>query len=477
MSTHASDSSPFALPAGFRFGVATAGFQVEGGYNGPGEPANNWSWWEAEGKVDPSGIALDFWNQFDRHLDRAVAAGCDGFRMSIEWARCQPRDGEVDEVAMDRYCAILDAIHDRGMQPLVSLHHFTHPAWLGVDFWLRPEAPERFAQWVALAADRFSGRCGHWVTLNEPNVWSVQSYLTGAFPPGHLLNVGETVRSLDALLTAHVKAYEIIHARQSQAVVATNTFALSIYELDRMLVDILLARSRGVKRADLGAWLAERKAQFVSSLGPISAGLAERALRRWAARAVPLDRAFPRTVDAVYDSPCERTLDVSQVDFYDPIAGHHVQLPGTRTAGGRVWEPARPLWDDPPSPSLFRQWLASTAELGLEVWVVENGLCNRVRRGVAYPRADGWDRPRYLKAHLAQLVDTVDSGLPVTGYYHWTLADNYEWGSYEPRFGLYGVDRERGIRWSDHDSMGGDAVATYRRLIDGLRAGDRSVVR
>jgi len=74
------------------------------------------------------------------------------------------------------------------------------------------------------------------------------------------------------------------------------------------------------------------------------------------------------------------------------------------------------------------------------------------------------------------MVAAIDEGIPVTGYFHWTLADCYEWGSYEPRFGLYGVDRERGVRWRDVDSMGGDAAGAFRRLAEGLRAGDRSVL-
>ena len=70
---------------------------------------------------------------------------------------------------------------------------------------------------------------------------------------------------------------------------------------------------------------------------------------------------------------------------------------------------------------------------------------------------------------MAAVVDAVDAGIPVTGYYHWTLADNYEWGSYEPRFGLYGVDRAAAECWHDVDSMGGDAAGTYRRLITHMR--------
>jgi 6-phospho-beta-galactosidase len=111
-----------------------------------------------------------------------------------------------------------------------------------------------------------------------------------------------------------------------------------------------------------------------------------------------------------------------------------------------------------------------------KIWVVENGLCNRVRRGRSYLRADGWDRPRYLRENISSVASAVDAGVPMGAYYHWTLADNYEWGTFEPRFGLFGVDRDRGLRWSNLDSMGRDAAGAYRRIIEGLRSGDRSVL-
>jgi len=460
-------SDDFVLPPGFRFGVATAGFQIEGGYNGPGEPANNWSWWEAEGRIEPSGIALDFWNQYERAIAKAKELGCDAFRLSIEWARCQPREDTTDDAAVDRYNSILDTIHDAGMQPLVTLHHFTHPAWLGVDFWLRPDSPERFKAWVAAAVDKFSGRCRHWITINEPNVLALQSYFTGEFPPGRRFNTANVIRAIDNMLTAHVLAYEAIHERQSQAVVSTNTYAFSIYELDRLLVDLLLARANNVGRHDLKPWLTERREDFHAD-AVLKPPLSERALRRWAANVITLEQAFPRAVAAVYDSPCRQTLDVVPIDFYDPVVSNRAKL-------GRLPEPK--LWDDPPSPDGLRRWLSSNAELGLDLHIAENGLCNEVVRGRANPRKDGWTRPRYLKANLSAVVDAIDAGLPVCSYYHWTLADNYEWGSYAPRFGIFGMDRERGVRWSDKDSMGDDAAAAYRRIIEALRAGDRSAVR
>lgn len=467
------------LPPGFLFGVATAGFQVEGGFNGPGEPANNWLAWEREGRVEPSGIALDFWGRYEEQLDRAVAAGCDSFRLSVEWARCEPAEGMLDEEALGRYRAILEACRVRGLEPVVTISHFTHPAWLGEDFWLRPESPERLGAWAELVVDRLGGLCTKWVTVNEPNVLAVESYVAGAFPPGRLGDAGAAVRALDHMLAAHVRCYEAIHRRQPEALAAVNNYCLSVYELDQLFIDVLSAPAAGVSRDDLRPWLAERRARWHDRRIRPGQGLErlkELALRQLAARLVPLERALPDTMAAVYRSPFPRSLDVAQLDYYDPVTAHHLRVPGHRTAGGRHWFADRALWDYRPDPAGLARFVADNHHDGRGVWVVENGLCNRVRRGRSIPRFDRWDRARYLREHLAAVVAALDAGVPVGGYWHWTLADNYEWGSYEPRFGLYGVDRERGLRWSNLDSMGTDAARAYRRLSSGLRQGDRSVL-
>jgi beta-glucosidase/6-phospho-beta-glucosidase/beta-galactosidase len=467
------DGDP-TLPEGFRFGVATAGFQIEGGYNGPGEPRNNWYAFEAEGRVEPSGIANDFWNRYEEQLDQAVAAGCDAFRLSVEWARCEPEPGAYDEDAFARYGQILDACLARGLEPLVSLHHFTHPRWLGDDLWLDGDAPDRFAEWAGVVADRFADRVREWVTVNEPNIYALQTYWTGDFPPARMLDTGAAMRSMDHLLAGHVLAHAEVHARRPDAVVATNTFCFSAYELDQLLVDVLLARSEGVAREQLLPWLEQRRTAYDLAMG--SGSIRENVVRHLVGRMVPLDRALPRTIAAVYASPHECTQDVTQVDVYNSVTSSHLRLPGHKTSGGRNLQPGRLLWDDPPDPSTFAHLTRLNQRGDRPVWVVENGLCNRVRNGRSYPRLDGWTRPRYLREHLAQLVGLLDAGVPVGAYFHWTLADNYEWGSYEPRFGLYGVDRERGLRWSDRDAMGEPSAQVYREIIEALRSGDRSVL-
>ncbi|MDQ4068223.1 MAG: family 1 glycosylhydrolase [Actinomycetota bacterium] len=461
------------LPTGFRFGVATSAFQTEGGLNGPGEPANDWLDWERAGRVEPSGSALSFWERYEDHLDRAVAAGCDAYRLSVEWARCEPAEGELDEVAFDRYRAILAACHDRGLRPTVCLHHFTHPRWLGPDFWLRLDSPQRFASWVATAVDRLAGGCRNWLTINEINGYAVQAYVLGTIPPGRLLAFGDLVRVLDHMLAAHVLAHAAIHRRQPGAVVSTDNHASSLYELDRLLLDVLLARSCGIGRDELREWLAGRRAEQYAVLG---GGRGDALIRRMTASILPLDQALPRALGAVYDGAHERPLDLVSVNYYDPVAADHLRPPGHRTAGGRTWAPVGRQWDMAVRPEGLLTYLRLNACPGLDVEISENGLCNRVRRGRAWPRGDGWDRVRSLRAHLKATVAAIEEGIPVTGYFHWTLADCYEWGSYEPRFGLYGVDRERGGRWSDVDSMGGDAAGAYRRLACALRQGDRSLL-
>ncbi|MHB8458184.1 MAG: family 1 glycosylhydrolase, partial [Acidimicrobiales bacterium] len=260
-------TSPGRLPPGFRFGVATAGFQVEGGFNGPLEPRNNWYEWEAAGRVEPSGLAIEFWERYDLHLDRAQSLGIDSFRLSVEWARLEPREGEFDEDAFARYATILKDCRARGMEPFVTLCHFTHPAWLGSDFWCNPESPERFARYASEVTRRLGHLCTTWVTLNEINILALMSFFLGSFPPGGRLDVRRTLAAADHLLAAHVLAYGEIRKAWPEAVVGTNNCSLSVYELDRIGTDLLLARSRGVPREDIGRHLRERRARWYAAVG------------------------------------------------------------------------------------------------------------------------------------------------------------------------------------------------------------------
>ena len=300
----------------FLFGVATAGFQVEGGYNRTGQPANNWLAWEQVGRVAPSGNAVGFWDRPEQSLDRVVELGCNSFRFSVEWARVFPEDGPPDKEALIRYAAIVDGCLERDLTPLVTLHHFTHPEWLGEHFWLRPDATERFRDWVGIVVDALGDGVRHWVTINEINVLALSSWVLGMFPPGRWGALHDMQIAVDSLLTAHVRAYEVIHSAQPDATVTTNNTCLSLYECDRLLIDLLLCRSGGIERREVDDWIDERRARHDSLLPART--VRERMARRFSAWRSPYGRssrpgADPRRVlDAVYDSPYERTLDVAR---------------------------------------------------------------------------------------------------------------------------------------------------------------------
>ncbi|MDP8991716.1 MAG: family 1 glycosylhydrolase [Actinomycetota bacterium] len=374
------------LPARFRFGVAMAGFQAEGGYNGRGQPANNWLWWEAQRRAAPVAASPGFWHGYEHHLDAAVAAGCNAFGVTVEWARCEPVDGTVDQSALDHYARILDACHDRKLRPLVVLHHLGHPAWLGVDFWLQPDAPERFQRWVEIAVERFAGRASQWLTISAMNRQAIQSYLLGRWPPGRRLDVAATVRALDHMLAAHVLAYETLKARQPHGVVAASTSPLSVYELDRLVVDVLLSRSHGISRHELRPWLLDRRSRYEQGCPRPRA--VERLLRRRVAAAVPLERALARAVAAVHESPCEQALDVVALHYAEPVRPGDERLMEDTAALARSSEVSR--------------------ETGLEVWIADHST----RAAVEAPGAR-----RLSDEAVGTVVAARRAGVPVSGYF------------------------------------------------------------
>ena len=346
-----SSSSPVPtslLGEGFAVGVATSGYQVEGGYNGDGEPHNNWAAWEGAGRAARSGLACDFWRHPEEALDRAAAIGCNAFRLSVEWARLEPQPGAFDDAALERYAEILSQCVTRGLEPIITLHHFTHPAWLGEEFWLRPGSPDIFARHVGRIVPTLAPYCRRWVTINEPNIVTLMGWIEGSCPPGRRMAVSDAFCALDNILTAHVLAADVVTAIQPEAEVTVNTSSSSIYEHDRMLLDLLQVREAGVDPDDVDRYVDERRTVHDAAFPPRHAG--EAVIRRFFAAVSPYGavrelgrgaawtrlrgttrRQSPRRViDAVYASPRPRTMDAVGFDWYDPVASH--AMPRSRSA-------------------------------------------------------------------------------------------------------------------------------------------------
>ncbi len=464
-------------PKDFLFGVATAGFQIEGGYNRLGEPRNNWARWEDEQRVARAGDANRFWVNYESQLDLVVNMGLSSFRLSIEWTRVEPSEGVIDEFAVEQYRKILSAIRNRGLVALVTLHHFTHPEWLGEDPWLDETSWRKLAGWYQRAAQLFGDLCEHWITSNEINIYAVNTYFHGIFPPGRRANLTSTMTCIDHLLAAHVVGYQFIKQLWPNATVATNNYSFSIYELDRLILDTLHSKMHLVGETDRVAWLAKRRSAHYSMVpvGRAPFRFLERLLRLIAARQIPLISSLPTARKEIGRSPCSRLLDVSQLDYYAPTVAEHLTLPGLPTAGGWWWKLGRPLWDDRPDPDMFFTYVVEAGQDGLPVWIVENGMCVRRNGAGVWRRRDGWTRERYLRENIGALLSARQRGVDVRGYWHWTLIDNFEWGSYEPRFGIHGLASDGSFTATD--TSGDDVASVYRDIAASLARGEFSEVR
>jgi beta-glucosidase len=399
----------FHFPKDFLWGTATAAHQVEGGNT------NNdwWAWEQADDAHPKSGQTCDWWNRAEEDITRMAELHTNAHRLSIEWSRIEPSPATWDYDAIDRYRAILTAMREAGIQPMVTLHHFTNPMWLAEQGgWLNPEAVDWFKRFVAKAVAELVDLCHMWCTVNEPNVLAVEGYMLGRWPPGHT-NVREYFQVVYHLLQAHAAAYEVIHDMQPASQVGLAKH-MTLWE----------------------PWT------------PSS-------LNRWATRM--LDRAFNEITltalkDGVWRPPIGRksdepklknTLDWIGLNYYQRYdAFFDLRVPGQlflnyRTRPDHETGPAH--WGEIYPEGLFLLIQRLYKQFGLPIAITENG------------RPDEHDakRPRFILEHLRQIWRAISFNWPVTGYYFWSLLDNFEWAEgYDPRFrfGLYAFDRETQAR-------------------------------
>ncbi|MGD2144794.1 MAG: family 1 glycosylhydrolase, partial [Anaerolineae bacterium] len=271
----------FHLPEDFRWGVATAAHQVEG------SNVNNdwWMWEQQEGCIkrgDTSGLACNWWKDAEADLDQAAALGVDTLRLSVEWSRVEPHPGTFDQDALGRYAEILLGLRRRGIEPMVTLHHFTNPRWLADQGgWEDRETVGLFSRFVSRVTVALGEHCHLWCTINEPNVYAYRGYLDGSWPPGKS-DFGAAIDVIRNLLLGHAAAYHVIHEVQPDARVGL-AHNMRVFDpagsrslLDRLvawMIDraynkaVLTALERGLWSPPLGFGLALKLRQTLDWIG------------------------------------------------------------------------------------------------------------------------------------------------------------------------------------------------------------------
>ena len=398
-------TASFHFPKGFLWGTATASHQVEGGNTN-----NNWYKWELEGHTaHKSGLASDWWGgRWKEDFDRAAEAGQNAHRLSVEWSRIQPTPDRWDEEALERYRTMLRGLCDRNITPMVTLHHFTDPLWLGeLGGWETDAVVPLFEKFTRKVVEALKEYCSLWCTINEPNVYALEGYLRGNFPPGKSdLKLGIRVQA--NMARAHAAAYRAIHELQPEARVG---YALHFRPLEP-----------GRPWSPLDRLMRNIKFEGINMAFPsaISTGVLKSPLGK-----IPVPEA-KGTQD--YFGLNYYSVDTVAFDLRkrDELFSRSFFPEGTdlADAGMNSNTPEGFFW-------AFK-WVVKTYP-NLPIIVTENGIEDSTDR----------IRPRYLAQHVHAMWRAVNFNWPVRGYFHWSLVDNFEWErGWTQRFGLWGIDIE-----------------------------------
>jgi len=393
----------YHFPAGFLWGTVSAAYQYEGSNNN-----STWSAWEAEpGRIlngDRCGLACDWWGgRWKEDFDRAQETGQNAHRFSVEWSRIQPTPDRWDEDALDRYRLMARGLVERGITPMICLHHFSEPLWLAEQGgWEWDETPRLFEIYTRKVVEALKEYCTTWLTVNEPNNYAAHGYLLGLFPPGKH-DPGAHFHALCNLVRAHAAAYRAIHEIQRQARVSTCIHWRSVRPARPWLpLDTMLVKTFNHSFNDAFPHaLVDGRLSFLN----------KRARLHEAAKTLDFIAANYYSQDILAFTPSlaktfmERSLPA---DAEKSFTGFIANVP----AG-------------------LYEMLDWARQFKMPIIVAENGVED----------PDDRLRPRYLAEHVHQVWRAVNLNWPVKGYYHWSLVDNFEWErGWTQRFGLWGLD-------------------------------------
>ncbi|HUI26757.1 MAG TPA: family 1 glycosylhydrolase, partial [Candidatus Kryptonia bacterium] len=216
------------FPSDFVWGSATAAHQVEG------DNRHN-DWWAHElasntNAIEPSGIACDHYHRFADDFRLCKSLGHGAHRMSIEWSRIEPSEGQIDRAEIEHYRKVLTTLREVGMEPWVTLHHFTLPMWFAQrGGFSKRENLDAFRRFVELAAREYGDLVSHWCTINEPTVHAELGFRFGYFPP-RLQDQALSATVLRNLFRAHAQACEAVKAHAKRTPFIGITLAVQAHE-------------------------------------------------------------------------------------------------------------------------------------------------------------------------------------------------------------------------------------------------------
>ena len=384
----------------FLWGVATSAFQLEG------SPYADWASWDDILSQKPA--VTNHYNLYRTDLELLRDLGVNAYRFSLEWSRIQPRENAWDNQAVAHYQEIIDILIKSCIEPMVTIHHFTHPLWFIKKYpWHLDTSIDKFMTFVEKIVLSLRG-VKYWITFNEPYVLILGGYFEGCTPPGKR-DASLGIEALKNVLTCHGKAYDVIHSAIPQAMVsvAHNMAALAPWRRWNPL-DLMLAR-------------VARHFYNHSLLEALHSGR--------------LMIKFPFKKEREIAVPLKDKLDFFGVNYYtrthmrfNPFRKMGVEMRHRDIDGYGLTDMG---WEI--HPRGLERVLRYASRLNVPLIITENGIATR----------DSEKKIRFMKRHVDIIEKCMKEGMDIRGYFYWSLIDNYEWlQGLDARFGLYKVDFE-----------------------------------
>jgi len=387
----------FSLKNGMLVGVASAATQIEGG-----ELDHSWMDWYQKGRIaDGSSPARanDHYNRWEEDAKLMRELNIRVYRLGVEWARIEPQEGKFDEDVIEHYISEIELLKSYGIEVLVTLHHFTNPMWFETKgAFEKKENTAYFIRFTEKVVSAFGLLVNEYITINEPNVYAVNGYFFGVWPPGEK-SFFKTVRVMSVLAAVHIEAYQKIHSLRKQMGFEDTKVSFANH-----------VRVFAPQDPDKAAH------RFF-------AGLNERFFQGALSKAM---------YTGVIKFPISKIGNVKKGQYCDFIAMNYYTRSTVSGLGDGVKQgaPVNDLgWE------IYPQGILECAAMlhkisPLPIYITENGTC------------DNTDEFRclYIYEHLKALCE---SDLPIARYYHWCFCDNFEWVEGESaRFGIVHIDYE-----------------------------------
>lgn len=423
------------FPKDFTWGVAAAAYQIEGAATLDGKGPSIWDVYAHKpGSIfeDHNGdVACDHYHRWQEDVALMRALGVKAYRLSLSWPRIMPEGtGRINEAGPAFYDRLIDGLLAAGIEPWVTLYHWDLPDALQQrGGWMNRDIVDWFGDYAGIVAERLGDRVKHWMTINEPPCVLGLGYHEGVFAPGFKLPFRDCLLGAHHLMMAHGRAVQVLRARCKVPV----------------KISLALTARERIPATDSTADLEAARSDYFASTAKNLWNLS------WWADPIyrghyPADglRAFGE--DAPEFTEADMRLISQPLDFmgYNCYSGWPV-----RAGADGSPEKVPSAIGDPRGTLSWLQiapdapyWAArfQTERYGLPLVFTENGLCN-----TDFVHLDGAvhdpQRIDFMARYLSAIRRAIDDGVPVAGYFYWSILDNFEWKEgYKDRFGLIHVD-------------------------------------